>query len=144
MSTSGPSEANVSPRSETLPMALCASFLRLCRHVPLTRIPTYSGAAINLVVCVESARTLISHTEEDGETNQIFVPALIAVASALGVKIILFFYCLAYRKHSTQVEMLYQDHRNDLWINTFGGYTPASYFIQTSTNYRYPHVCWWK
>ncbi|KIM31755.1 hypothetical protein M408DRAFT_327197 [Serendipita vermifera MAFF 305830] len=77
-------------------------------------------AAINLVVCVESVRTFISHKDEDGETNQIVIPALVSVSAALGVKIILFCYCFLYRKHSTQVEMLYQDHRNDLFVNTFG------------------------
>ncbi|PVF98162.1 hypothetical protein CPB86DRAFT_784986 [Serendipita vermifera] len=76
--------------------------------------------AINLVVCVESIRIIIDHGDGDPETNKIFVPALVAVASALGVKLLLFFYCHLYKKHSTQVEMLFQDHRNDLWINSFG------------------------
>ena len=99
-------------------------------------------ASINLVVCVESIRTIISHTSEDGDTNQIFVPALVAVGGALGVKIGLFFYCLAYKKYSSQVEMLFQDHRNDLWINSFG----MSYGVMSAhpshDGHRYPHVCW--
>jgi hypothetical protein len=37
-----------------------------------------------------------------------------------GVKILLFFYCYALRKQSSQVEVLWEDHRNDLWINFFG------------------------
>jgi hypothetical protein len=99
-------------------------------------------AAINLVICVESIRAIISHTAEDGETNQIFIPALVAVASALGVKLLLFFYCLAYRKHSSQVDMLYQDHRNDLWINSFGTYGTSS-FVHISPNpNRHSHVRW--
>ncbi|KAG8813769.1 hypothetical protein FRC17_001436 [Serendipita sp. 399] len=77
-------------------------------------------AAINLVVCVESIRTIIEHKKGDPETNKLFVPALVAVGSALGVKLALFFLCYGYRKYSTQVEMLYQDHRNDLFVNSFG------------------------
>ncbi|KAG8779189.1 hypothetical protein FRC15_010323 [Serendipita sp. 397] len=77
-------------------------------------------AAINLVICVESIRTIIEHKKDDPETNKLFIPALVAVASALGVKLVLFFLCYAYKEHSTQVEMLYQDHRNDLFVNAFG------------------------
>lgn len=77
-------------------------------------------AAINLVVCVESIRTIIDHKKGDPETNKIFIPALVAVAAALGVKLMLFFLCLGIKKHSSQVEMLWEDHRNDLFINTFG------------------------
>jgi len=36
------------------------------------------------------------------------------------VKFILFLYTFSIRKHSSQVQMLWQDHRNDLWINTLG------------------------
>jgi hypothetical protein len=99
-------------------------------------------ASINLVVCVESIRTIISHTAEDGDTNQIFVPALVAVGAALGVKIVLFFYCLSYKKHSSQVEMLFQDHRNDLWINTFGMCCAVLSAHSSHDIHRYSHVCW--
>lgn len=77
-------------------------------------------ASVNLVICVESIRTILEHKPTDPDTTKFFLPALIAVAIALGVKIFLFFLCGAYRKHSTQVEMLYEDHRNDLFVNTFG------------------------
>ena len=79
-------------------------------------------ASVNLAVCVESIRTIIEHKKGDPETNKIFVPALVAVGSALGVKLVLAVLCYGYKKNSTQVEMLYQDHRNDLWINSFGYY----------------------
>jgi hypothetical protein len=32
----------------------------------------------------------------------------------------LFLYCLALRKKSSQVHILWEDHRNDLFINSFG------------------------
>ena len=43
-----------------------------------------------------------------------------SVAAALGAKLILFLYCLPLRKKSSQVEVLWEDHRNDLFINGFG------------------------
>ncbi|KAG9014746.1 hypothetical protein FRB94_010593 [Tulasnella sp. JGI-2019a] len=44
---------------------------------------------------------------------------LIAVGIALGVKSILFIYCFALRNVDSQVRMLWEDHRNDLFVNTF-------------------------
>ena len=39
-----------------------------------------------------------------------------------GVKFLLFLYCFGYRNTSSQVRMLWEDHRNDLFINGFGEY----------------------
>ncbi|KAI0785409.1 CDF-like metal transporter [Irpex lacteus] len=75
--------------------------------------------SVNLVVVVESIRTIISHNSAD-DTNEFHVPSIIAVAAALGAKILLFLYCLPLRKSSSQVEVLWEDHRNDLFINGFG------------------------
>lgn len=41
--------------------------------------------SVNLVVIVESARSLITHG--DGETNELHIPSLVAVAAALGMHI---------------------------------------------------------
>lgn len=41
--------------------------------------------------------------------------------SALVIKFILFVYCFSIRKQSSQVQVLWEDHRNDLWVNSFGG-----------------------
>lgn len=38
----------------------------------------------------------------------------------VGVKFILFLYCIPLRKASSQVHVLWEDHRNDLFINGFG------------------------
>ncbi|KAI0756392.1 CDF-like metal transporter [Daedaleopsis nitida] len=75
--------------------------------------------SVNLVVIVESARTLITRNSE-ATTNELHVPSLIAVGAALGVKFLLFLYCFGYRQASSQVRMLWEDHRNDLFINGFG------------------------
>ncbi|KAI0076049.1 CDF-like metal transporter [Panus rudis PR-1116 ss-1] len=75
--------------------------------------------SVNLVVIVESARTLITHNSDE-DVNELHVPSLISVGAALGVKFVLFLYCLTLRKASSQVEVLWEDHRNDLFINGFG------------------------
>ncbi|KAL4253625.1 Cation Diffusion Facilitator Transporter [Abortiporus biennis] len=75
--------------------------------------------SVNLVVIVESARTLITHGD-GSDVNELHIPSLISVGAALGVKFLLFLYCLTLRKASSQVEVLWEDHRNDLFINGFG------------------------
>ncbi|KAF8203873.1 CDF-like metal transporter [Pholiota molesta] len=74
--------------------------------------------SVNFVVIVESAHTLIS---KKGDALAPFhLPSIIAVAAALAVKGFLFLYSYSLRKSSSQVQVLWQDHRNDLWINGFG------------------------
>ncbi|KAH7344414.1 CDF-like metal transporter [Rhizoctonia solani] len=80
-------------------------------------------AAVNLVILVESVRALVDHAGE--ETNDLHIPAIVAVAAAFGVKFALFLYCYALRNSSSQVRMLWEDHRNDLFINGFGILTSA-------------------
>ncbi|KAG9003659.1 hypothetical protein FRB94_002982 [Tulasnella sp. JGI-2019a] len=72
-------------------------------------------AAVNLVVIVECCRDLIT---SPGDMKFHLVP-LIAVGVALGVKLALFLYCFAIRNSDSQVRMLWEDHRNDLFVNTF-------------------------
>ncbi|QRV91598.1 cation efflux family protein [Ceratobasidium sp. AG-Ba] len=79
--------------------------------------------AVNLVIIVESIRALVTHG--DGDTNKLHIPSIIAVAVAFGVKLALFLYCYALRNSSSQVRMLWEDHRNDLFINGFGILTSA-------------------
>ncbi|KAA1471452.1 CDF-like metal transporter [Dentipellis sp. KUC8613] len=74
--------------------------------------------SVNLVVIVESARDLITHGGND--VNALHVPSLVAVGAALGVKFLLFVYCYSLRTKSSQVLVLWEDHRNDLFINSFG------------------------
>ncbi|KAG8945936.1 hypothetical protein FRC04_012188 [Tulasnella sp. 424] len=72
-------------------------------------------ASVNLVVVVECIRDMItSH-----EALEFKIVPLINVASALAVKLALFIYCFALRKSSSQVRMLWEDHRNDLFVNGF-------------------------
>ncbi|KAJ8586486.1 CDF manganese transporter [Rhizopogon salebrosus TDB-379] len=73
-------------------------------------------ASVNLVVIVESVRALMSQEKDTGFHLQ----AILAVAAAVGVKFALFLYCYTLRSKSSQVEVLWEDHRNDLFINGFG------------------------
>ncbi|GAV99852.1 cdf-like metal transporter [Lentinula edodes] len=75
-------------------------------------------SSVNLVVIVESVRDLVTHTS--GSVKNFHLPSILAVASALFVKFALFLYCFSLRKNSSQVHVLWEDHRNDLWINGFG------------------------
>ncbi|KAK0209113.1 CDF-like metal transporter [Desarmillaria ectypa] len=75
-------------------------------------------ACVNLIVVVEAVRSLISKSNDN--LKAFHLPSIIAVASALGVKFMLFLLCYPFRKNSSQVRVLWEDHRNDLWINTFG------------------------
>ena len=122
--------------------------------------------SVNLVVTVESARTLITHNSDE-DTNALHVPSLIAVAAALGehslaiaaptvrcrshqaqgVKFLLFLYCFGYRKASSQVRMLWEDHRNDLFINGFGdcpAQTRVCQVCSQTPHSRPAHVCRWE
>ncbi|KAJ6454025.1 CDF-like metal transporter [Mycena vitilis] len=74
--------------------------------------------SVNLVVIVESAQSLITKKNDDLKTFHL--PSILAVAVALAVKLLLFIYCFSLRKKSSQVLVLWEDHRNDLWINGFG------------------------
>ncbi|KAF5376194.1 hypothetical protein D9757_009308 [Collybiopsis confluens] len=76
--------------------------------------------SFNLVVMVESVRDLVTHNSSSSNTNEFHLPSIIAVASALGVKITLFFYCYSLRKSNSQVHVLWEDHRNDIFLNGFG------------------------
>ncbi|KDR85549.1 hypothetical protein GALMADRAFT_234481 [Galerina marginata CBS 339.88] len=74
--------------------------------------------SVNLVVIVESTRTLA--TKKGDGLTPFHLPSIVAVASALAVKFLLFVYSYSLRGKSSQVHVLWQDHRNDLWINGFG------------------------
>ncbi|CAF9914495.1 MAG: hypothetical protein GOMPHAMPRED_008175 [Gomphillus americanus] len=56
-----------------------------------------------------------------GETAAEFhIASVVAVAGAFTVKLALFLYCWALRNQYSQIRILWEDHRNDLFINGFG------------------------
>lgn len=73
---------------------------------------------VSVVIIVESIRTVAEHSGP--ETNAFFLPSVIAVAIAFATKFSLFLYCWAIRNKYSQVRILWEDHRNDLFINGFG------------------------
>ncbi|KAH9049513.1 CDF-like metal transporter [Lactarius hengduanensis] len=77
-----------------------------------------SMGSVNFIVIIESARDLITHKNQD--LKDFHVPSVVAVGAALGVKFLLFLYCYSLRSKSSQVMVLWEDHRNDLFINSFG------------------------
>ena len=103
--------------------------------------------SVNLVVIIESARDLLKHG--DKSLNDFHIPSIAAVAAALGmlaysptlitlinfkgVKFLLFLYCYSSRSKSSQVEVLWEDHRNDLFINSFGDVSSGVMPVQDRT-----------
>ncbi|PSK51916.1 Metal tolerance protein 9 [Elsinoe australis] len=75
-------------------------------------------SAVSLVLIVMSIRDLVAGSEK--ETLDFHLPSVIAVAIAFGTKFCLFLYCWALRNKYSQVRILWEDHRNDLFINGFG------------------------
>lgn len=76
--------------------------------------------SVSLILIVESIRDIVSHGDNpDDETNAFHVPAIAAVSVAFTVKFGLFCYCWGLRQYP-QVRILWEDHRNDLFINGFG------------------------
>jgi cation diffusion facilitator family transporter len=56
----------------------------------------------------------------DSETHSFHLPSVLAVAVAFCTKLALFLYCWALKDKYSQINILWQDHRNDLFINGFG------------------------
>ncbi|KAF2641835.1 cation diffusion facilitator 1 [Massarina eburnea CBS 473.64] len=75
---------------------------------------------VSVVIIVESIRTIAEHKGSDGETTDFYLPSVIAVCIAFATKFSLFLYCWAIRNKYSQVRILWEDHRNDLFINGFG------------------------
>lgn len=84
---------------------------------------------VNVILVVESIQEFVTHTGDD--LNKFHLASIVSVAVAfgtlpqsnwqseipyvsVGVKFCLFLYCLAIRKSSSQVQVLWEDHRNDL------------------------------
>ncbi|KAI9849870.1 MAG: hypothetical protein M1837_000084 [Sclerophora amabilis] len=74
--------------------------------------------AVSFILIVLSARVLAEGSETD--TRSFHLPSVIAVTIAFIVKFGLFLYCWALRNSYSQIRILWEDHRNDLFINGFG------------------------
>ncbi|KAF2492304.1 hypothetical protein BU16DRAFT_467903 [Lophium mytilinum] len=75
--------------------------------------------AVSAIIIVESIRELVTYNSSQ-DTKNLHIPSIIAVAIAFCTKFCLFLYCWALRNKYSQIRILWEDHRNDLFINGFG------------------------
>ena len=71
--------------------------------------------SVSLILIAFSCRELA-----EGGDASFHLPSVIAVSVAFTIKLCLFTYCWALRNKYSQVRILWEDHRNDLFINGFG------------------------
>lgn len=83
----------------------------------------FALTAVSLVLVVESIRVLASDSHELG---RFAIPAIVAAACGFGIKLFLAVYCFIFRKHSSQLEMLWEDNRNDCFEYGFAIFTSAA------------------
>ncbi|KAI1827860.1 putative metal tolerance protein 3 [Xylaria intraflava] len=76
--------------------------------------------SVSLILIAFSIETLVTHKGSDSDKNDFHLPSVIAVAVAFGTKLSLFLYCWGIKDKYSQINILWQDHRNDLLINGFG------------------------
>ncbi|KAJ5332872.1 hypothetical protein MYU51_008911 [Penicillium brevicompactum] len=74
--------------------------------------------AVSFILIAFSIRELAVGSED--ETQNFHLPSVIAVSVAFATKLALFLYCWALRNQVSQIRILWEDHRNDLFINGFG------------------------
>ena len=74
--------------------------------------------SVSFILIVMSAKELAEGS--DNATTTFHLPSVIAVAVAFITKFCLFLYCWALRNKYSQIRILWEDHRNDLFINGFG------------------------
>ncbi len=74
--------------------------------------------AVSFILIAFSIREL-AETKNAG-VKSFHLPSVIAVSTAFCTKLGLFLYCWALKDKYSQINILWQDHRNDLFINGFG------------------------
>jgi len=74
--------------------------------------------AVSFILIAFSIRELVE--TKNGEVNKFHLPSVLAVVVAFTTKFCLFLYCWALKDKYSQINILWQDHRNDLMINGFG------------------------
>lgn len=72
--------------------------------------------AVSLIIIAFSAQELAQAKDD----KAFHLPAVISVCCAFATKFGLFLYCWALKDKYSQVGILWQDHRNDLFVNSFG------------------------
>ncbi|KAI1079284.1 cation efflux family-domain-containing protein [Whalleya microplaca] len=76
--------------------------------------------AVSLILIAFSCQDITQKAGSGAVVNDFHLPSVIAVSIAFGTKFVLFLYCWGLKDKYSQVDILWQDHRNDLLINGFG------------------------
>ncbi|KAI0003616.1 hypothetical protein F4779DRAFT_601213 [Xylariaceae sp. FL0662B] len=76
--------------------------------------------AVSLILIAFSCQDIVERVGTGVLVNGFHLPSVIAVSIAFGTKVVLFLYCWGIKDKYSQVDILWQDHRNDLLINGFG------------------------
>lgn len=74
--------------------------------------------AVSFILIAFSVKELVDGNHST--TKNFHLPSVIAVAGAFTTKLCLFLYCWGLKDKYSQINILWQDHRNDLLINGFG------------------------
>ncbi|KAJ4263170.1 hypothetical protein NW762_006792 [Fusarium torreyae] len=72
--------------------------------------------AVSLIIIAFACQELVQSNPD----KKFHLPAVISVCCAFATKFALFLYCWALKDKYSQINILWQDHRNDLLINGFG------------------------
>lgn len=106
---------------------------RAVRHVDPRRFPSgkarietagniafcFLMTSVSFILIVQSALD-IARGNGGNPHGSFHLPSVIAVGIAFITKLCLFMYCWALRNKYSQIRILWEDHRNDLFINGFG------------------------
>ncbi|KAJ7163351.1 cation efflux family-domain-containing protein [Mycena filopes] len=79
--------------------------------------------SVSVVLIAFSIQDLARGTASD---NGFHIPAVVVVGFAFVTKLVLFIYCYSIRSKNSQVRVLWEDHRNDLFVNGFGILTASA------------------
>ncbi|KAJ6620815.1 CDF-like metal transporter [Mycena sp. CBHHK59/15] len=80
----------------------------------------YAGAMGSVSV------VLIVRSRGSSSDSDFHIPAVVVVGIAFLTKLALFIYCYSVRSKNSQVRVLWEDHRNDLFVNGFGILTSSA------------------
>lgn len=73
---------------------------------------------VSVIIIVQALVNFIEGQTE--ETKDFFLPSVLSVSAAFAVKFGLFLFCWTIKHLFSQVDILWRDHRNDLFVNGFG------------------------
>ncbi|BFZ56059.1 hypothetical protein PYCC9005_003101 [Savitreella phatthalungensis] len=79
-------------------------------------------ACASAILIVESIRDIVEHLNDPNAPNVegFHLPSIIAVSIAFATKLALMLYCWGLKSGNSQIQILWEDHRNDLFINGLG------------------------